>query len=118
VLIALMIAIGSYKALPTTLLLVGLPLLALGTVLSTYLGLMVTRGMRWLEAVLAIAVMLTLMAVAILAARSTRDLDLVIALEVLLACLAVALRFGARRRWLGIDWMICRADRALSARHG
>jgi hypothetical protein len=124
VLIALMIGIGSYKALPPSLLAVGLPLLALGTLSSTYLGLMVTRGLRGFETLLAIAVMLTLMTVAMLAAQSSvlagapsGDLRLVIGLEVLLAILCVGLRFVARRRWSEIDWMICRPDRALSARH-
>lgn len=116
VLIVLMVGIGSYSGLPVSLLAVGLPLLALGTVLSTYLGLMVTRGLRWPEAVLGIGVMLMLMAVAVLAARSIESISTVVALEVLLAVLALIFRFAARRRWERIDWMLCRPDRTLSAR--
>jgi hypothetical protein len=116
VLIALMLAIGSYSALPPSLLAVGIPLLVLGTVLSTYLGLMITRGLRWLEALLAMSVMVTLMAIAVLAARSLENLPTVVALEALLVAAAIVFRFIARRRWAEIDWMICRPDRALSAR--
>jgi hypothetical protein len=114
VLLMLMIGIGAYSGLPATLLVAGLPLLVLGTILSTYLGLMITRGLRWIEALLGIGVMLTLMAIAVLAARSTGgDIAIVIALEVLLACLALVLRAAAQRRWAAIDWTICRPDRAL-----
>jgi hypothetical protein len=116
VLLVLMVAIGSYTELPTSLLAAGLPLLVLGTVMSTYLGLMITRGLHWLEAVLAISVMLTLMAVAVLAARSTDNLAIITVVEVALACLAFVFRAAARRRWAQIDWMMCRPDRALTAR--
>jgi hypothetical protein len=91
-------------------------LLILGTVLSTYLGLMLTRGLRLAESILAVAVMLALMAVAILAARNSDNLATVVGLEFLLALAAVVLRFVARARWARIDWMQCRADRALSGR--
>jgi hypothetical protein len=120
VLVALMIGIGSYAALPVSLLAAGLPLLALGTILSTYLGLMTTRGLRWLDAILAMAVMIALMLVAVLAARSndpeTNYLPAVAALEVGLALLALVFRAMAKRRWLRIDWTQCRPERALSTR--
>jgi hypothetical protein len=116
-LLAFMVAMGSYSGLPVELLAAGIPLLALGTVLSTYLGLMITRGLRWIEAVLAIVVMLALMAVALLAARSSSgDLYRVFVIEVLLIGAALVLRQAARQRWLHIDWTICRPDRALSMR--
>jgi hypothetical protein len=116
VLLVLLVAIGTYEELPLRLLAAGLPLIVLGTLLSTYLGLMVTRGLRLPESALAIAVMLALMAVAVLAARLTGDLMIIIALECALALLAVVLRFVARSRWAQIDWTQCRADRALSGR--
>jgi len=116
VLLVLLIAIGSYEKLPVVLLAIGLPLLVLGTILSTYLGLMITRGLGWLEALLAIGVMLALMAVAVLAARSTSELRTVILLESALALLALVLRYVARSRWAQIDWLQCRRDRALTAR--
>jgi hypothetical protein len=116
ILLILMVAIGSYAGLPVMLLATGLPLLILGTVLSTYLGLMLTRGLRLAESVLAIIVMLALMAVAVLAARNAGDLFTVLLLEFALALAAVALRYVARSRWANIDWMQCRIDRALTGR--
>lgn len=115
--IALMVAIGSYAGLPVRLLAVGVPLLALGTILSTYLGLMLTRGMRWLEALLGVGVMLALMAVAVLAASREDSIVTVVILEFALAVLALVLRSIAHRRWTRIDWMLCRSDRALSLRN-
>ena len=94
----------------------GLPLLVLGTLLSTYLGLMITRGLRWLEIVSGVGVMLSLMALAVLVARESVDLAAVIALEIALVVLAIVARFVARRRWTQIDWMMCRPDRAMTAR--
>jgi hypothetical protein len=111
-----MVAIGSYANLPVMLLATGLPLLILGTVLSTYLGLMLTQRLRWSESALAVAVMLALMAVAVLAARNAAGLLIVILLESALALTALALRYVARSRWARIDWMRCRPDRALSGR--
>lgn len=116
ILVILMVAIGSYANLPVMLLATGLPLLILGTILSTYLGLMITQGLRWSESLLAVAVMLALMAVAVLAARHADDLLIVIGLEAALAVVALVLRFVARGRWARIDWMQCRPDRALSGR--
>ena len=116
ILLILMVAIGSYADLPVMLLATGLPLLILGTVLSTYLGLMITRGLRLAESLLAIVAMLALMAVAVLAARNAGDLLTVLLLEFALALAAVALRYVARSRWANIDWMQCRTDRALTGR--
>ena len=118
ILLVLMIVIGSYANLGVILLAVGLPLLILGTTVSTYLGLMLTHGLRWQETVLAIAVMLVLLSVAVLAARSKGDSEIaaIVALEVGLAGVALVLRRVARRRWSKLDWMQCRPDRALTAR--
>ncbi len=118
-LILLMVGIGTYAALPVSLLAIGLPLLVLSTILSTYLGLMVTRGLRLAEGALAVVVMLALMAVAVIAARSdgeARDLFIVIGIEVVLAIGAIVLRSAARARWEKIDWMLCRPERAWRAR--
>jgi hypothetical protein len=118
-LIALMVGIGSYAALPVSLLAAGLPLLLISTVLSTYLGLMVTRSLRFAEGSLAVVVMLALMAVAIIAARSagsSKDILIVVILEAVLAVVALALRSAAKARWASIDWMLCRPDRALRVR--
>jgi hypothetical protein len=118
-LIVLMVGIGSYSGLPVSLLAVGLPLLILSTVLSTYLGFMVTRGLRFAEGALAVIVMLGLMAVAVIAARAggdRQDFLIVAGIEVAMAIAAVVLRSAARARWEKIDWMLCRPDRALRAR--
>ncbi len=91
----------------------------LSTILSTYLGLMVTRGLRFAEGALAVVVMLALMAVAIVAARAdgdTRDILIVVGIEALMAVGVIGLRSAAKARWEKIDWMLCRPDRALRAR--
>ena len=118
ILLVLMIVIGSYANLAVILLAVGLPLLILGTAVSTYLGLMLTQRLRWQETLLAIAVMLVLLSVAVLAARSKGDSEIatVVAIEVGMAGVALVLRRVARNRWSRLDWMQCRPDRALTAR--
>jgi len=110
------IGIGVYVHFSATLLMTGVPLLVLGTLLSTYLGLMITRGLRWLEILSGIGVMLMLMFLAVFVAREDVELVTVFSLEFGLAGIAIALRFIARRRWTQIDWMMCRPDRALTAR--
>lgn len=115
-LMLMMVAIGSHAGFSVRLMVAGLPLLALATALSTYLGLMITRGLRWMESLLAVAVMLTLMAVAVMVAHGSAAIAPVIVFEVLLAVLAVVLRTVARQRWMEIDWMMCRTDRGLAAR--
>jgi hypothetical protein len=60
--------------------------------------------------------MLLLMAAAIRAAAASIDIATVIALETSLAIVAFAFRRVAKRRWSGIDWMRCRAERAQGAR--
>jgi hypothetical protein len=103
VLIALMMGIGIFTELPAALMIAGLPLLAIATLLSTYLGLMITHGLRLPEAVLAIGVMMGLMAVAIQAARSTENLEWVGLSEVALIAAAIVFRTLARKRWSQID---------------
>jgi len=116
VLMLVTVGIGKYARLSPTLLMAGLPLLVLGTLLSTYLGLMITRGLRWLEIVSGVGVMLSLMALAVLVGRERVDLAAVIAIEIALVVLAIVARFVARHRWNQIDWMMCRRDRAMTAR--
>ncbi|MEJ0038252.1 MAG: hypothetical protein WDO68_19595 [Gammaproteobacteria bacterium] len=118
-LIALMVGIGGYAELPVSLLAIGLPLLILSTTLSTYLGLMVTRSLRFAEGALAVVVMLALMAVAVIAARAeggTRDLRIVVGIEAIMVIAALVLRSAAKARWEKIDWTLCRPDLALRVR--
>jgi hypothetical protein len=81
-------------------------LLALGTISCTYLGLTITRGLRWLESALCIATLVPLTIAALSIARGR--LDVAIGLELLLVALAVAYRLLARSRWNRLDWMLCR----------
>ncbi|HEU4627554.1 MAG TPA: hypothetical protein VFS52_22555 [Steroidobacteraceae bacterium] len=76
---------------------------------------MITRGLRWPEASLAIGVTLALMGAAVLVSGRV-DRRIVIALEIAFAILAIVLRSRARRRWHVLDWTLCRPDRAASAR--
>jgi hypothetical protein len=114
VLLAVMVSVGTYFELSPRLLALGVPLLVLGTTLGTYLGLMVTRGMRWPETVLGVAVMLALMAGAVLTDRA--QMTELIALLTALAVLALVFRAVARRRWGDIDWMASRPERAIRVR--
>jgi hypothetical protein len=114
VLLAVMVGVGTYFELSPRLLITGVPLLVLGTTLGTYLGLIVTRGMRWLETILGVVVMLALMAGAVLADRA--QLIELIALLSSLAVLALVFRAVARRRWDAIDWMASRPERAIRVR--
>jgi hypothetical protein len=115
VLIALLAGIALYGQLPAELLARGLPLMALGMALSTYLGLMQTQSLRLPDAAVAAVVMVTLMLLAVISAKAT-DLQLLYTIEIALALLAVALRFIARARWTGLDWRLCRADPGTAAR--
>ena len=115
-LLLLMVAIGGYVGVQPGMLATGLPLLVLGTVLSTYLGLMVTHGLRWIETTLGIGVMVALMTLVWVVASGDANFAVVLTLEALLAVLALFLRSAARRRWIKIDWMQSRLDRALVAR--
>lgn len=115
-LLVVLVGVGSHAGLPVSFMLAGVPLLVLGAVLSLYLGLMVTRGLRWIEGLLGAAVMLTLMSAAILILQEEASHATVFAIEGGLAVLAFFLRSTARRRWTEIDWMACRPDRAMVVR--
>jgi hypothetical protein len=115
VLLLLYVAIGSYLEFSTPLLAFGLPLLALGSIASLYLGLMMTRGLRWFEAALGIVTMGLLMMTAVTIGGET--LDRITAIELLagLAALALIYRTIASARWNALDWMVCRNGPATRA---
>lgn len=113
VLLLLFVAFGSYRELPTPVLALGVPLLVLGSVVSTQLGLMMTRGLRWLEVVLGVGTMGLLMWTSIAVVGAETRLARAIELEVLLAAAALVFRFWAKTRWQGLDWLVCR-DAALT----
>lgn len=110
VLFTALLAIGIYTKIPLVIMAVGGPLLILGTVLSTYLGLTLTRGVRWREATAGVAVMLTLMLIALLMGDPEAYLPWVIGLFLALAPLPAVLRRVARNRWAHIDWSECRRE--------
>ena len=110
VLLLLLVAIGDSLGVPTRMLAFGMGLLALGTTLSTYIGLIVTARIGWRDAVLAVVVIAALMRTAVLASWPTTTTATIVAYELGLAALALIVRELARRRWNRLDWMLCRAD--------
>lgn len=108
VLLLLFIGFGAYRELPTPVLSLGVPLLVLGSVVSSYLGLMMTRGLRWLEIVLGIGTMSLMIRASVATSDADAGMALAIELELVLAALAVTYRWWARRRWLSLDWLVCR----------
>ncbi len=110
VLLIMLVVLGSHAYLPTNVLVFGMGLLMLGIALSTYLGLMITAPVGWLDAALAVAAMLLLMMVATYASRPLMPATAVFAMEAGLAALALVFRTIAQRRWTQLDWMRCRAD--------
>jgi len=115
-LVLVLLCVGIFGRISTKVLMVGVPLLMLGTILSTYLGLMVTRGVRWIEGFIGAAVMLALMAMAISIVQGQHDFISIATIEGGLAVLAILLRSRARHRWMQLDWMECRTGRVLRAR--
>jgi hypothetical protein len=109
------VAIGYWFALPSRALAFGLALMLLGPSLSTYLGLMITSTINWLQALLAVAAVGGLLAFAAYAADPAAPLALLAACVMGLAAAAIAFREIARRRWRNLDWMLCRPDGAVRA---
>lgn len=110
VLLVLLVVLGSYSYVPAKMLAYGIGLVMLGIAVSTYLGLMITAPIGWLEAALAIATMVLLLLAADYAAKPTTPLAVVLAFEGALAALVLIFRSIALRRWANLDWMRCRAD--------
>jgi hypothetical protein len=110
VLLVVLVVIGTNFYVAKTTLMFGIGLVMLAVALSTYLGLMITARIGWLEAVLAVATMLLLMATANYAGRPATPATVVVAFEAVLAALVLIFRTVAQRRWTRIDWMRCRAD--------
>ena len=110
VLLVMLVVVGTYFYLPTRTLAFGMGLLMLGTALSTYLGLMITTRIGWIDAALAVATMLALMLVAVYTSAPSTPAAKIVAFEALLVAAAVIFRYVARRRWTNLDWMLCRAD--------
>jgi len=110
------LGVGIYGGYSVALLACGIPLLVLGSALSTYLGLAATKGLHWLEILCAIAVMFAPMFLMKFVSKANPDLLTVFALELGFFLLAAGLRQIARRRWLDIDWVQCRPERVMMIR--
>lgn len=108
--IVLLVGIGSFREFPTDLLALGMPLLVLTTAATSYLGLLITRGIGPREALAGIASMLCGMATAVAVGAGAEYRPLAIGLLCLLALLALCYRAVARRRWDHLDWALCRRD--------
>lgn len=108
VLLLLFVAMGTYREVATPVLALGLASLALSSVASSYLGLLMTRGLRWSETALGVLTMGLIMAAAVAVSGANENLVYGIELTSALAGLAVVYRIVAERRWLGLDWMVCR----------
>jgi len=110
VLLLLFLTAGIYLEIATVTIALGVPLLILGTLVSTYLGLFVTKGIGWFESCIAILAMVLLMGVAVFATDSPVDVATAVTLEAVLAGLAIVLRTLAKHRWTGLDWTLCRPE--------
>lgn len=108
VLLLLFIGLGLYAQFDTRVMAHSLALIVLGSIVCTYLGLLITRGLGWFESIAGVLTMtaLTLAALAV----SRNDFDTALALEALLGGLAVVYRLMARARWVALDWMQCRFE--------
>jgi hypothetical protein len=109
-LLLLLLGLGSYTDMPAVQLASGVPLIVLGTTLSTYLGLALTRGVRVPEAFAGVLVMLAMMIIAFIAIDDGLPRWVVAASLSVLAAAALLLRSVARRRWSRIDWSQCRRE--------
>jgi hypothetical protein len=107
VLEVLLVAIGSYLGFRTKLLAIGIPLLLAGAAVGTYLGLMMTRGIGWLDAMCAAGTMLLMLAIALYAVDM--PITVLIGLGAAVIGLSIAFRTLAQRRWRQLDWVLCRA---------
>jgi hypothetical protein len=111
VLLVLLVAIGSYLGFRTNLLAIGIPLLLVGAAVGTYLGLMMTRGIGWLDAICAVGTMLLMLVIALYAVDMPTAV--IIGLDAAVIGLSIAFRTVAQKRWKRLDWVLCRAP----ARH-
>ncbi len=117
-LVLFLLGIGAFAGMSPAQMVAGVSLVVLGTVLSTYLGLMLTRGVRVPESVLGIIVMMSLAVVAVMTANDGIRYWIVAAALAALAALAGILRSLARSRWARIDWSSCRRDAQPNMRIG
>jgi hypothetical protein len=107
VLLVLLVAIGSHLGFRTSLLAIGIPLLLLGAAVGTYLGLMMTRGIGWLDSMFAVGAMLLMLVIALYAADMPTAV--LVGLDAAVIGLSITFRALAQRRWTQLDWVLCRS---------
>lgn len=106
VLLLAYVAIGAWLRLPAEVVTTGFGLIVASAAASTCLGLIITRGVRWLESAFCI-VMVTVLVRATFA-MMLADLRTVIVYELVLVTFAVGFHLLAQARWKRLDWMQCR----------
>ena len=110
VLAMLLVALGLYQRLPTEVLAAGIVTLLLGMAACIYLGLMMTRGIGWRETLTAVGTMAFMMGAAVWVADADTSAATLALLETTLLVLAAVFRQVAKRRWSGLDWLLCRPE--------
>jgi uncharacterized membrane protein len=90
---------------------IGTIFIALVFCVCLYISLLQTRGMRWADAGIAMAVMLPTMAMASYGSRDAPAAH-VLGFELLLVVAIYSIRVWAKRRWTDLDWMLCKPTRA------
>ena len=115
VLLLLLVWSGDVLEMPTRVVAFGMGLLALASALSTYLGLIVTARIRWVDAALAVTTMAALMSAVVYTSSPATSTATIVAFEAGLVALTVFVRELARHRWGRLDWMLCHGDLAVRA---
>ena len=115
VLLLLLVWSGDVLEMPTRVVAFGMGLLALASALSTYLGLIVTARIRWVDAALAVTTMVALMSAVVYTSSPATSTATIVAFEAGLVALTVFVRELARHRWGRLDWMLCHGDLAVRA---
>jgi hypothetical protein len=110
VLCVLLVALGVYRDLPARVLAGGIVTLGLGMLACLYLGLMMTRGIGWRETLAAVGAMGFMMTAAVWVADAGTSTATLALLETTLLAFAAIFRHVAKRRWSGLDWLLCRAE--------
>jgi hypothetical protein len=93
VLIVAFVLVGSYLDFSNRLLSLGFPLLLIGTLVSFYLGFLITKDLGILEIILAVGTMAVIVRTAFYIADSEFNANTIIAIELLLLAAAIGYRF-------------------------
>ena len=108
ILLILSVSFGIYTKQSTAIITLTMLTVALGTAASTYLGLAITRRLGWLESTMTIGTMVLMMIAIYLFAWKEADVNVIAWLLFALGSITVMFRQIAKRRWLELDWMVCK----------